>query len=551
MVLNKAQEIIAYETEGPMLVIAGAGSGKTTALVNRTRTLLDKGVPASEILLITFTKKACKELELRLKNEIPAFTFHKLGLILMKKYIDRRIVPLDEEELEFIIDNICREIRVVYKSSYMYDMLNLKKKLGPKYIEKMDAFEPKDIIIQKIAMRYEKFKEEMFLADFDDLLFNLYKFARDGAKWKYVMLDEAQDSSELEFDIFNELCSSTNLTAVGDTSQAIYRFKGGRAENLLKFKEKFDARVVRMDINYRSLPDVVNAANSLIRHNGDEFYLEMKPYREGEADISFVSSDSPATEVMNIIKKSGHTDFFVLGRTWADVDFYHQKLYKNGFPIAKRTPVDVAMETHDMHNIFTLHENSENEYMLYWYLGFFIENSILDQIKGKIMDIYNTDSGAPIKVRSEIKKRIDSIKNCPPNKKSILTLLPGLRNAAISKRVFNIMGAPTLESYFTALYIVQSDIDESFKGVVLTTVHQVKGLQKKGVIIVNAVEDKFPLKPRVSDDKGQHYKDERNLFYVALTRAEDSLYIISPNKIKPYGKIIYTHESRFIKETFN
>lgn len=548
MKLNEAQRVIAEEVHGPMLVIAGAGSGKTTALVKRIETLLEQGVPSTEILPITFTRKAGKELELRLDKKVKAFTFHKLGLFLMRHYINKNYVPLDEEELEFIIENICKELRLEYKTKIMYRLLEVKKELGADYVDKMVIVDKEDVALQEIAMKYEKFKEEMFLADFDDLLFNLYKFAKGGAKWQYVLLDEAQDSSEFEYKILTELCATDNITVVGDTSQSIYRFKGGRPENLLDFQKNFNARIVRMDINYRSLPEIVEAANSLIKNNNDVFYLEMSPERIGSSKVDFRHSNRPATEIFDIIKNSGHTNFFVLGRTWADVDFYYEKLSQAGLPVARRTPVDVSTETHDIHNLFTLIENKTNEYMLHWYLGYFLDADSLEEVKGRVVEAYHSDSCLPIKPRKILREKLDALRDCPQGKKAIFSLLPSLRNRGISKMVFNLMDGATLEDYFTAVHIAQERIDNEFEGVVFTTVHQVKGLQKKGVIVVNAVEDKFPLKPRAGVDLDQHYKDERNLMYVAVTRAEDELYVVAPKKIKPFGKVIETEVSRYIRE---
>ena len=295
--LNKAQQEAAAHIDGAMLILAGAGSGKTKTITTRLAYLIDEvGIPATNTLTLTFTNKAASVMRTRALNLLThnagqnplLCTFHKFGLMFLRLYIERLgrkndFVVIDTDDAKKILKNLLNDDEKLSVSTILNHISAYKNELAS--VE--DAFKELDFIqgferekYQKIA-RYYKAYQEMLLrlnfVDFDDLLLLSYNilnadenFAKEqSAKYHYIMVDEYQDTNELQFQILQKLCTThENIAVVGDDDQSIYAWRGAKIENILNFQKQFhNVKLVKLEQNYRSTSLILDAANSLIEHN--------------------------------------------------------------------------------------------------------------------------------------------------------------------------------------------------------------------------------------------------------------------------------------------
>lgn len=295
--LNKAQQEAAAHIDGAMLILAGAGSGKTKTITTRLAYLIDEvGIPATNTLTLTFTNKAASVMRTRALNLLThnagqnplLCTFHKFGLMFLRLYIERLgrkndFVVIDTDDAKKILKNLLNDDEKLSVSTILNHISAYKNELAS--VE--DAFKELDFIqgferekYQKIA-RYYKAYQEMLLrlnfVDFDDLLLLSYNilnadenFAKEqSAKYHYIMVDEYQDTNELQFQILQKLCTThENIAVVGDDDQSIYAWRGAKIENILNFQKQFhNVKLVKLEQNYRSTGLILDAANSLIEHN--------------------------------------------------------------------------------------------------------------------------------------------------------------------------------------------------------------------------------------------------------------------------------------------
>ena len=318
--LNKAQQEAAAHIDGAMLILAGAGSGKTKTITTRLAYLIDEvGIPATNTLTLTFTNKAASVMRTRALNLLThnagqnplLCTFHKFGLMFLRLYIERLgrkndFVVIDTDDAKKILKNLLNDDEKLSVSTILNHISAYKNELAS--VE--DAFKELDFIqgferekYQKIA-RYYKAYQEMLLrlnfADFDDLLLLSYNilnadenFAKEqSAKYRYIMVDEYQDTNELQFQILQKLCTThENIAVVGDDDQSIYAWRGAKIENILNFQKQFhNVKLVKLEQNYRSTSLILDAANSLIEHNKKRLGKTLISTKETGQDIELLQS---------------------------------------------------------------------------------------------------------------------------------------------------------------------------------------------------------------------------------------------------------------------
>ncbi|MFN3486380.1 MAG: ATP-dependent helicase, partial [Planctomycetota bacterium] len=309
--LNEQQLEVVLAGDGPILVIAGAGSGKTRTLTYRVARLLEKGVPPSQVLLLTFTNKAAREMLRRveqlvapLERRVVGGTFHHVGHLVLRRAAPlvgyaSNFTILDREDARDLLDDLAGQVRAVdeYRRFPKGDVLleilsyarNASLPLERVLAEKFPAFaEIQDLIVQT-AKRYAARKRELNLMDFDDLLVFWHEvisrsqeeleFQR--RQWRYILVDEYQDTNRLQSEIVERIAGEGgNLMVVGDDSQSIYSFRGARFENILEFPKRHPlARIYKLEVNYRSTPEILALANSSIRHNRRQFDKTLRPVR--------------------------------------------------------------------------------------------------------------------------------------------------------------------------------------------------------------------------------------------------------------------------------
>ena len=318
--LNKAQQEAVAHIDGAMLILAGAGSGKTKTITTRLAYLIDEvGIPATNTLTLTFTNKAASVMRTRALNLLThnagqnplLCTFHKFGLMFLRLYIERLgrkndFVVIDTDDAKKILKNLLNDDEKLSVSTILNHISAYKNELAS--VE--DAFKELDFIqgferekYQKIA-RYYKAYQEMLLrlnfVDFDDLLLLSYNilnadenFAKEqSAKYHYIMVDEYQDTNELQFQILQKLCTThENIAVVGDDDQSIYAWRGAKIENILNFQKQFhNVKLVKLEQNYRSTGLILDAANSLIEHNKKRLGKTLICTKETGQDIELLQS---------------------------------------------------------------------------------------------------------------------------------------------------------------------------------------------------------------------------------------------------------------------
>jgi DNA helicase-2/ATP-dependent DNA helicase PcrA len=321
--LNKSQSDAVKQSEGPVLILAGAGSGKTTTIISRLAYLIEVlGIPASNTLTLTFTNKAAKEMRERALSMIEntsypplLCTFHKFGLLFLKFNIhllnrENNFVVIDTDDKKKIIKKINSEIATPLIASEISRYKN--SLLSPD-----DAYKQAEFFnyqqIAKVYEEYEKYLIENNLVDFDDLIALTYKLLDENPqlaqqtsqKYQYIMIDEYQDTNELQLKLLQKLCTShNNLCVVGDDDQSIYGWRGAHIRNIMEFDKDFSGvKVFKLEHNYRSKEPILKAANALIQHNRSRLGKQLIPTRGGGDDVSILNSHDESEESRKIAKK--------------------------------------------------------------------------------------------------------------------------------------------------------------------------------------------------------------------------------------------------------
>jgi DNA helicase II / ATP-dependent DNA helicase PcrA len=321
--LNESQANAVKQTEGPVLILAGAGSGKTTTIISRLAYLIEEvGIPASNTLTLTFTNKAAKEMKERSLAMIENVayppllcTFHKFGLLFLKFNIhllgrQNNFVVIDTDDKKRIIKKINAELPTPLIAS---EISRYKNSL----MTPDDAYSQAELFnyrqIAEIYAKYEEYLNENNLVDFDDLIALTYKLLNENPalaeatskKYQYVMIDEYQDTNELQLKLIQKLCSThNNLCVVGDDDQSIYGWRGAHIRNIMEFDQDFKGtNVFKLEENYRSRSPILKVANALIAHNRSRLGKKLIPTRGGGEDVTVLNSNDENEEARKIADK--------------------------------------------------------------------------------------------------------------------------------------------------------------------------------------------------------------------------------------------------------
>jgi DNA helicase-2/ATP-dependent DNA helicase PcrA len=321
--LNSTQAQAVKHSEGPVLILAGAGSGKTTTIVSRLAYLIEElGIPASNTLTLTFTNKAAKEMKERAHNMMSnsaypplLCTFHKFGLLFLKFNIHllnrkNNFVVIDTDDKKRIIKRINNELSTPLIAS---EISRYKNSL----LTPDDAYKQAELFnyqqIAKVYEEYEKYLLENNLVDFDDLIALSYRLLVENPelakttsqKYNYIMVDEYQDTNELQLKLLQKLCSDhNNLCVVGDDDQSIYGWRGAHIRNIMEFDKDFvGTSVFKLEENYRSKEPILKVANSLIEHNRSRLGKKLIPTRGSGEDVTILNSNDENEEARKIALK--------------------------------------------------------------------------------------------------------------------------------------------------------------------------------------------------------------------------------------------------------
>lgn len=321
--LNESQSSAVKQTEGPVLILAGAGSGKTTTIISRLAYLIEVvGIPASNTLTLTFTNKAAKEMRERSLAMIENVayppllcTFHKFGLLFLKFNIHllnraNNFVVIDTDDKKRIIKKINSELPTPLIASEISRYKNSLMTPDDAY-KQAELFNYKQIA--EVFREYEAYLLENNLVDFDDLIALTYKLLNENKelaeatsrKYQYIMIDEYQDTNELQLKLLQKLCTThNNICVVGDDDQSIYGWRGAHIRNIIEFDQDFTgANVFKLEENYRSRLPILNVANALIEHNRSRLGKKLISTRGGGEDVTVLNSNDENEEARKIAQK--------------------------------------------------------------------------------------------------------------------------------------------------------------------------------------------------------------------------------------------------------
>ena len=636
--LNDSQKKAALKMGGPIIIIAGAGSGKTRVLTFRIAYLISQGIDPFSILSLTFTNKAAKEMKTRvgeLVNEsesrnIWMGTFHSVFAKILRIEAEKlgftsSFTIYDTQDSDRLISSIIKEMGLSkdsYKPKQIRNRIStLKNSLitVETYESDLDLKEYDEIayrpLFGKIYLEYTKRCFKSNSMDFDDLLVKtnelLNKFPEILAKYqdrfRFILVDEYQDTNHSQYLIVKMLADKYhNICVVGDDSQSIYSFRGANIDNILNFQKDYEeVEVFKLEQNYRSTKNIVNAANSLIKHN--KFKLEKTIWTSnGEGEKVIIKkcfSDNEegkyvAKSILETVSKdhSKFNSFAILYRTNAQSRIIEESFRKNNIPYKIYGGVSFYQrkEIKDVLAYLRLVINSNDEESLKRVINFpprgignttidklivasknydlSIYDLILDKIdlikinsgtKNKIFDFVNMIESFKTMIKSfdafeltnEITKRVGIIKFFENEGtadginriQNIEELLNGVKNFVDEKNKLN---EPILLANFLEDVAMATDFEvqdgSGIDSVSLMTAHLSKGLEFPFVYIIGMEENLFPSS--MSLDSREGLEEERRLFYVALTRAEKRANLTFTNNRYRWGKIIESEESRFLNE---
>lgn len=625
--LNDQQYEVVTKADGPCLVLAGAGSGKTRTLIYRLAYLLERGVPPENILLMTFTNKAAREMRERTEmllryspRGLWSGTFHHIGNRSIRMYAssigyDPNFGILDEHDSRDLVKTCVKKISKgtddgrFPKASVVRSIISLSVNTGTSLEDLLDErypyFSELSGEIRRVKDLYEEKKKESGNMDYDDLLIK-WKYLlenvpeareRFSRQFRYLMIDEYQDTNFIQADIVNILGEHHgNILVVGDDAQSIYSFRGARVENILKFPDRSPgAKVFRLETNYRSTPDILSLANNSLANNRRQFEKSLKavnPALETPALVKVKDAHSQARFItQRILELKGEgkelKDIAVLFRAHYQSAELEMELVKKNIPYIVRGGIRFFEQAHikDVLSYMKILVNPLDE--IAWVRALTLCPGIGPGYAGKIYGAFKKSgrdlmpfvrshdiSGAvPLKAREGYKifQRIMRTITIPgaedvPGQLIKTILEEGYKDRLIvafdnaKDRIDDIHELVNFSHEYGDLKEFLNDITlrENFKGetadagscedqLVLSTIHQAKGLEWDAVMVIGLCEGQFPHPKAMGEDA--EMEEERRLFYVAVTRAKKMLYMIHPGSRYDHSQgTVPSRRSRFLEE---
>ncbi|NJX15423.1 ATP-dependent helicase [Tamlana crocina] len=637
--LNDAQLEPTIQINGPMIVIAGAGSGKTRVLTYRIAYMMSKGIDPFNILSLTFTNKAAREMKERISQIVGASeaknlwmgTFHSVFAKILRIEADKLGYPsnftiYDTQDSDRLIRDIIKEMNLdkdIYKykqirsriSSYKNSLITVRA-----YFQNQELIEA-DTMARRPRMGdiYKEYVERCFKAgamDFDDLLLKtnelLTRFpdvlAKYQNRFKYILVDEYQDTNHSQYLIVRALSDKfQNICVVGDDAQSIYAFRGANINNILNFQKDYDdVKVFRLEQNYRSTKNIVNAANSIIDKNQTKLEKVVWTANDDGPKIKVNRSLTDADEGRYVAStifdnkmnyQLNNSDFAILYRTNAQSRSIEDALRKRDIPyrIYGGLSFYQRKEIKDVLSYLRLIINPADEEALKRVINFpprGIGQTTVDRLivaangyKRSIFEVMKNIDKTDIKVNSGIKNKLQNFvtliesyqvlnqtadvfelaehvtrtsglikefnKDGTPEgvtrMENIEELLNGMKDFVEGQK--ELADATGSLAEFLEDVALATDLDnekEDADQVALMTIHLAKGLEFPYVFIVGLEEDLFPS--AMSMNTRSELEEERRLFYVALTRAEKQAYLTYALSRYRWGKLVDSEPSRFIEE---
>ncbi len=627
--MNERQREAVFHTEGPLLILAGAGSGKTRVLTHRIAYLIEeKGVNPWNILAITFTNKAAGEMRERV-DRLVAFgaesvwvsTFHSACVRILRRHIDRlgydsKFTIYDSDDQKTLMKDICKRLQIDTKQWKEKTLLGIISSAKNELIgaQEYEMNTMGDFSKRKIAEAYKEYQRQLRTnnaLDFDDLIMKtveLFKLNPDvleayQERFKYIMVDEYQDTNTAQFKLISLLASKyQNLCVVGDDDQSIYKFRGANIRNILNFEDVFpSARVVKLEQNYRSTKTILDAANHVIRNNLERKNKTLWTANDGGAPIifqNFMTAYEEAEYIAEDLAKrvaagdGNYSDCAILYRTNAQsrlleekfllanipyriiggVNFYARKEIKDLLSYLKT--VDNARDDLAVRRIINVPRRGIGAATLAKVQDFAVENEIsfynalraaeeipaLGRSVAKLKPFVTLiqtlraqqEYFSVAELLKEVIDRTDYVKeledeNTEESRARIENIDELISKAAsYDEEAEN----PTLSGFLEEVALV-ADIDnleENNDRVVLMTLHSAKGLEFPNVYLAGMEDGIFPSYMTIVSEDPTDLEEERRLCYVGITRAMRQLTITSARSRMIRGETQYNKVSRFIQE---
>ena len=630
--LNDPQREAVLHTDGPLLILAGAGSGKTRVLTHRIAYLIDEqGVNPWNILAITFTNKAAEEMRQRVDSlvsfgaeSIWVSTFHSMCVRILRRFIDRlgyenRFTIYDTDDQKTLMKEVCRKVdidtKVIRERSLLSAISSAKNEMIMP--EEFELNAGGDFGQQKIAKAYREYEAQLKAnnaLDFDDLLVKTVQLLETQPdvleyyqeRFRYIMVDEYQDTNTVQFRLVSLLAGKyKNLCVVGDDDQSIYKFRGANIRNILDFEHEFsDARVIKLEQNYRSTGNILNAANGVISNNkgrkektlwtdnGEGEKVHLRQFDTAYDEAEFIAEDIKR-EVRN---GAAYNDNAVLYRTNAQSRLFEEKFIAMNIPykivgginfyarreikdllaylktvdngrddLAVRRIINVPKRGIGLTTINRIQESAAERG-----IGFYEALMAPEMIPGIGRSASKLESFAALieyfKGRSEQESITDLLSeiiektgyveslesedklDAEARKENIDELLN--KAAAYEEDCQDRDEQATLSGFLEEVALVADidSLDENQDYVVLMTLHSAKGLEFPHVYLAGMEDGLFPSYMTITSDDNEDLEEERRLCYVGITRAERELTLTCARRRMVRGETQYNKLSRFIKE---
>ena len=624
--LNREQREAAVYTEGPLLILAGAGSGKTSTMTHRIAYMIrEKGVDPYHILAVTFTNKAAGEMRDRVEALVGSgvnmwiLTFHAACLRILRAHAEvlgygRDFTVYDPTDQKTVAKNIIKELGIDgkrYTPAYFLSVISKCKErnVSPQDYLRMNGDDVQAKQIGQVYDRYEKVLKQNNAMDFDDLLLNTVTlFERDEGvllkyqnRFHYIMVDEYQDTNQIQYTFVRMLAEAhNNICVVGDDDQCIYQWRGADIRNILEFEKDFqDVKVIKLEQNYRSTANILEAAHSVISNNKSRKDKKLWTNQEDGSKIIYHRAEDEREEAyfvaseINRMKSSDrkYSDFAILYRTNAQSRTFEEALSRRDVPYRVLGGLRYydRKEIKDMMCYLRLVQNQADDLALMR-----IINEPKRGIGGKTVEklqrlaavreeslfhtLLDRDVVASFssKASANISQLAELICSCSQEKESmkISDLYDGLlvrsgylkaleqqNTLEAESRIENLMEFKSvihtyeeedpnisLEEFMERIALLAEvdnhDADEN--AVVLMTMHSAKGLEFPFIFMPGMEDGLFP--GWRAFDSADGLEEERRLCYVGITRARERLWLTGAERRTLYGKTDYTRESQFLRE---
>ncbi|MCD8075582.1 MAG: DNA helicase PcrA [Lachnospiraceae bacterium] len=632
--LNPQQQEAVCHYEGPLLILAGAGSGKTRVLTHRVAWLIEEmGVNPWNILAITFTNKAAGEMRERvdrilnrseqISGSVWVSTFHSTCVRILRRYIDHigydtHFTIYDSDDQKAVIRDVCKRLNIdtkTYKERYFMGMISSAKDelITPEEYE-VRAFGQDDLKMKMVSRVYKEYQKQLHASnalDFDDLISKTVELFSEcpevldsyQERFRFIMVDEYQDTNTAQFKLVSQLASKyRNLCVVGDDDQSIYRFRGANIGNILNFEEFFpDAKVIRLEQNYRSTQNILDAANAVIKKNigrkektlwtsnGEGAQIHFRQFMNGFQEAEYVA-DRISTFVCQ--GKASYKDFAVLYRTNAQsrmfeekfllenisykivgaINFYSRKEIKDVLAYLKT--IDNAEDDLAVRRIINVPRRGigatsiarVQDYALTEEISFYRALGEAAQIPGIGRGLAKLEEFVQMiqtfRSKAEfysVRQLIEDVLDVTGYRKE-LELEGGEEAKEREENIDELLNKaaaydqsaaePSLSGFLEEVALV-ADIDEvsgENDQVLMMTLHSAKGLEFPTVFLVGMEDGLFPGYMSIMSDDPADLEEERRLCYVGITRAQKELYLTAARQRMTHGEVRFNRVSRFVED---